>query len=241
MPTPSTGLSIGPDVLAHIGAQTAHELRTRTRTFTCGECQLPGDATSEPVSLVLASSPGYSTLGFAHHRCSASRVAEFGAGEIPLPRTTEIIPRAIALPNGMDTRAALLVTVEEDVIVLDPDGTPVNPMTEHLLSSGLHRLTSLGRTPPPSPGWTIQCGPADQLTVRSPLETVLREGQMYAPGGWLSLVAAQAGSVTLLIGRLDADDIYAETPPLAAYGAAIKSGRLLGGAVPVTLLRDPLS
>ncbi|MFD8705361.1 hypothetical protein ACFV1W_22560 [Kitasatospora sp. NPDC059648] len=44
---------------------------------------------------------------------------------------------------------------------------------------------------------------------------------------WLAM-AAETGSVALLIGRLDWDDIYAEQAPWAAYACAVRSGRLVG-------------
>lgn len=58
---------------------------------------------------------------------------------------------------------------------------------------------------------------------------------MFVPPVWADL-AARDGEVTLLVGRLRREAIYAQEPPFAAYSAAVKGGQLVGGHVPVTSL-----
>ena len=227
----TSGLVISPAVLQRIGTEKAEQFRSRTRTFTCTVCTQLGDTRLQAASLVIWSRPGLSRLGFTHTHCSPSQVVELTSAEIALPGTFELVPRAIALPNGTaGHRAALLLAVEEDTFYLDEKGDPRHVLTEYLLSAGLHRLTSLGRMAPSSPGWSVVTGPAAQLIVTSRSGPILEEGQMYAPPQWLNLVRDQGGTVLLLAGRLEYDAIHAEEPPLAAYMAAVRSGDLLGGS-----------
>ncbi|MQS17513.1 hypothetical protein F7Q99_36340 [Streptomyces kaniharaensis] len=232
MSTPA--FTVADDVLARIGQHKADELRRRTRTFTCVECGTRGRADQEPVSVVLTTSTLLSRLGFAHHRCSASQVVQVDDGDLAVNGSTDLIPRALGLSTGSGDRAALLLAYEEDVTVFDGSGSAFDPVISHYLDSGLHRLVSLGRMPALSPQWSVQVGPGDRLSVRCGQTHMLSDATMYAPSVWLAL-AAEAGSVALIIGRLGWDDIYAEQAPWAAYASAIKAGQLVGGTVPVAI------
>ncbi|MFE4602413.1 hypothetical protein ACFRKE_16340 [Kitasatospora indigofera] len=227
-------LTIADEVVARIGAQKADELRERTRTFTCCECGAPGRADREEASVVLVASSVLSRLGVAHHRCSGSRAVDVGPGEITFSGPTDLVPRAIGLHTTSGDRAALLLAYEEDVTAYDESGAGYEPVVSHFLAAGLHRLVSLGRAPAASPRWSVEAGPGDRLVVTSGREAVLSDATMYAPSVWLAMAADQ-GAVALIVGRLDRDDIYAPAPPMAAYAAAIRSGRLVGGTVPITV------
>ena len=226
----TVSITVSADVIDRVGLQEAADFQGSITTFECVECGTAGDARAEPAVVVLRRSPGLSHLGVAHHRCASSQVREYGPGDLVLADELDLIPRAIGLPSADGLRPALLLAYEEKITVGGQDA-----MLEALLGEGLHRVTALGKKAPHSPGWEVTAGPGTAVQVSSSHRTYLSSGAMYAPPVWRTLAAA-AGEVVLIMGRLGHSVLHAEGAPLAAYGRAMKEGHLVAGTVRTLLL-----
>ncbi|MFE0764739.1 hypothetical protein [Streptomyces smyrnaeus] len=226
---------ISSDIRERIGAEQTERF-SRTRAFTCAKCGAPGNANTEQAVATLAVSPELSSLGIAHQRCApVTLIRHVASGQLRVAERTDLIPRALGIPAPGGVRPALLLAWEETVTLLPAEGGAVAPVLQYLLDQGLHRLSALGKTPPPSPGWLVRQGPGDALQVDGPGHRHLEDGRMTAPAAWRSLVAP-AGEVMLLMGQLDLETLHAAEPPWSSYRQALREGRLLAGTVPVTLL-----
>ncbi|OKI50358.1 hypothetical protein [Streptomyces sp. MJM1172] len=225
-------LTVSAEVIDRVGLQEAAEFQARVTTFECVECGTAGDVRTGRAVVVLRASPGLSHLGVAHHRCADSQVREYEQGDLALAASTDLIPRAIALPGVHGIRPALLLAYEEQ-ITITADGVPYD-VTSLLVAEGLHRLPSLGKVPPASPGWSIHLGPHGDLRVNSPDRPFLTAGEVLAPPAWRALVEP-VGKVALFVGSLRRDVLYAEHAPLGAYGQAMKAGSLVAGTVAILL------
>ncbi|MBO8203171.1 hypothetical protein JW613_33560 [Streptomyces smyrnaeus] len=226
---------ISSDIREHIGEAEADRF-ARSRIYTCTQCGTAGDASREPAIATLAVSPELSHLGIAHQRCAPTEVIRhYPSGHLKPATRTDLIPRAIGIPSPDGTRPGLLLAWEETVMLLPAEGEAAAPVLQYLLNQGLHRLSALGKTPPPCPGWLVRQGPGEALQVDGPGNRHLEDGRMTAPTTWRSLVAT-AGEVMLLMGQLDLETLYAAEPPWSSYQQALREGRLLAGTVPVTLL-----
>jgi len=226
---------ISSEIRNHIGDEQADRF-ARTRLFTCDQCAAPGDASTQPAVATLTISPELSSLGVAHQRCAPeAAIRRVASGQLRVAERTEIVPRAIGIPTPGGMRPAVLLAWEEQVFLLPAKGATTSPVQQSLLDQGLHRLPSLGKPAPPSPGWLIRQGPGEALQVDGPQHRHLEDGRMTAPPAWRALVAP-AGEVTLLMGQLDRAALYATEPPWTSYGQALREGHLLTGKVPATLL-----
>ncbi|MGP3991577.1 hypothetical protein [Streptomyces sp. 3N207] len=181
---------VSSDIREHVGAEQADRF-ARSRVFTCTECGARGDAGTEQAVATLAVSPELSSLGAAHQRCvPAEVIRRYPSGHLQPVTRTDLIPRALGIPSPGGIRPALLLAWEEAVTLLAHAGeSPISPVQQFLLDQGLHRLSSLGKVPPPSNGWLIRQGPADALQVDVPGHRHLEDGRMTAPAAWRSLLA----------------------------------------------------
>ncbi|BFO23036.1 hypothetical protein SHKM778_94240 (plasmid) [Streptomyces sp. KM77-8] len=230
----TTSVTIASDVIDQVGLQKAAEFQSRITKFECVECGTAGDARQEPAVVVLRRSPGLSHLGVAHHRCADSQVREYGPGDLVLAGAVDLIPRVLGLPSPHGTRPALLLAYEEEVTVEEGDQPPYDPVVRHLVAEGLHHVPSLGKPAPRSAGWQAVIGPGTSVHVRSNTRVHLEDGDMYVPPAW-RMLAEETGEVTLMMGRLEHSVLHSVTPPLAAYGRAIKMGHMVAGVVPIVL------
>ncbi|MBQ0866877.1 hypothetical protein [Streptomyces sp. RK75] len=230
---------VSSEILEHISEAEAGR-HARTRTYTCGACSAVSDASTEPGVAVLSVSPEMSQLSTVHERCVSPQVVRrCPSGSLGMSTGTDLVSRAITIPAPGGNRPALLLAWEESVTLLAPspsaDDVPFSPVQRFLIDQGLHRFFALGKRPPESPGWLVRQGPADALQIDGPGHRQLEDGRMTAPAAWRSLVA-EAGEVTLLVGQLDHETLYANQPSWTAYGQALRGGRLVAGTVKVTLL-----
>lgn len=228
----TTSLTVSAEVIDRVGLQEAAEFQAQVTTFECVECGTAGDVRTGPAVVVLRASPGLSHLGVAHHRCADSQVREYEQGALVPADAVDLIPRAIGLPGQHGIKPALLLAYEEGITVVDGEGGAYDPMVKQLLAEGLHQLPALGKTAPLSPGWQVRLGPGTAVSVASSATTHLDAGEVYAPPAWKQLVAP-TGLVTLLVGRLRREVIYADQPPYADYAKALVRGHMVGGLVAV--------
>ncbi|WP_432158018.1 hypothetical protein [Streptomyces sp. bgisy153] len=230
----TTSVTIASDVIDQVGLQKAAEFQSRITEFECVECGTAGDARCEPAVVVLRRSPSLSHLGVAHHRCADSQVREYGPGDLALAGAVDLIPRVLGLPSPHGTRPALLLAYEEEVTVEEEGQPPYDPVVRHLVAEGLHHVPSLGKPAPRSAGWQAVIGPGTSVHVRSNARVYLEDGDMYVPPAW-RMLAEEAGEVILLMGRLEHSVLYSMTPPLMAYGKAVRRGHLVAGIVSIVM------
>ncbi|MCW2937819.1 MAG: hypothetical protein JWN00_804 [Actinomycetia bacterium] len=240
-------IRISDEVLEVVGTQRAQALRTEPLRFPddpgnyeCVECKRPGDADTEPTSVVVYRYTKLINIVFAHASCAPSTVTHCGDLDMRGIMGTHVTALQLTGEGEEEDKAALVVEPIFPVVSLERE---TNLHVQAWLRAGLHLVTSLEEPPPHAAGWRAVFLPGDdaeqtKVTILaltgSPNgpETIADNAAIRVPADWAEIVRAD-GRVTLYGGLTSIRRLGDRSPinVARAMATAYQAGMLVGGSI----------
>lgn len=225
-------LAVSAEVAAIVGREDLAELERRVAAegYDCAVCREHSPASVPAVVAVWDAGSGVTWARVAHERCAPSAAI----GPADLPGDTPARAAAGLVPHASAGARALIVVEMLYAIATREVGERVDGAASGLLGAGLHLITTAGRLAPPAgPGWSAAF-PADGVAVITGpgVAGTVYAGELWTPPGWFE-VARERGGAELLVGVTGVAGIGADTSTIRLIADAARSGRLVGGLVPV--------
>ena len=250
------------EVAGMIGAENLHRLRHSHESgpFTCWHCHGPGDANTEPATVIAEPCEGAARIALAHAECARSQVVSTGApapsGRTE-PGTGRIATRSggawhcralTAVLPGPDGPLPLLILDQRPGMAVrgDPDER-VNLFVSDLLSMGLTLVdteltdmrfldwepATISEPPAPAPGWRLELSARRTAWLTAPDGSRIYSGECGQPRPWRALITRTSQCVVLIgaIGLYPSHGERAFTRITTLLDQAAHVDELVGGLV----------
>ena len=239
---------ISDDIVEKLGEDHARELRDGPDpgAFTCDSCKEPGDADTEPTSVVVYAYPGVVNVVFAHASCAPSTLNWSDDTSIrDRLRHLHVMPIQFTGQDDEDTDNVPILVIAPFYPASTKDSL-TNVQVRDWLRDGLHLMLSLADTPPTADGWKALFVPGGDLgqtrvTVRCRLNaedgpvTVVDDVAIRVQGSWIETVKA-TGQVAIYAGLTQIHKLDDREPVGIAkeIAKAYAAGKMTYGLVEAT-------
>ena len=199
-----------------IGAENLHRLRHSPACgpFTCWHCHGPGDADTEPATVIAELQEGAARIALAHAECARSQVVSAGApapAALTGPGTGADMAALTGVLPGPDGSLPLLILDQRpEMAVRSGPAEGVNISVSALLGMGLTLVTTISEQlaqamdgqagalvhaqaaspepwvlpPAPAPGWRLELSARRAARLTAPDGSVMYGGECGQPRPW---------------------------------------------------------
>ncbi len=229
------------EVADMIGAEDLHRLRHSPAydPFTCWHCHGPGDANTEPATVIAELSEGAARATLAHAECARSQVVSTGApapAALTEPGTDADMAALTGVLPGPDGPLPLLILDQRpQMTVRSGSAGRVNLFVSALLGMGLTLVTTISEhlaqamdaqagalahaqaaspgswvfPPAPAPGWRLDLSARRAVRLTAPDGSIMYGGECGQPRPLRALIT-RTGRCAVLIGAIG---LYADRAP----------------------------
>jgi len=208
------------EVAGMIGAENLHRLRRSPAygPFTCWHCHGPGDANTEPATVIAELYEGAARITLAHAECARSQVVSTGApapAALTEPGTgADMAALTDVLPGPDGPLPLLILDQRPEMAVRSGPAERVNVFVSALLSMGLTLVTTISEAGPgtpdvievgeplaPAPGWRLELSARRAARLTAPDGSIIYGGECGQPRPWRALIT-RTNRCAVLIGAI---------------------------------------
>jgi len=221
------------EVADMIGAENLHRLRHSPEygPFTCWHCHGPGDADTEPATVIAELQEGAARIALAHAECARSQVVSTGApapAALTEPGTGADMAALTGVLPGPDGPLPLLILDQRpEMTVRSGSAERVNLFVSALQSMGLTLVTTISEQlaqamdaqaealvhahaaspepwvlpPAPAPGWRLELSDRRAARLTAPDGSIMYGGECGQPRPWRALIT-RTNRCAVLIGAI---------------------------------------
>jgi hypothetical protein len=234
------------EVADMIGAEDLHRLRHSPAydPFTCWHCHGPGDANTEPATVIAELDEGAARIALAHAECARSQVVSTGAPAPPATPGTAALTDALPGPDG--PLPLLILDQRPEMAVRSGPAERLDLSVSGLLSMGLTLVTTISEAGPgipdvievgeplaPAPGWRLELSARRAARLTAPDGSIMYGGECGQPRPWRALIN-RTNRCAVLIGAIGLYPNLGERAPTritTLLDQAAHAEELVGGLV----------